>query len=779
MMGLTRTTIVIRLLIGFSLVLLLTMAMGGFAVRTMVELSSLAGNLYDHPFTVTAAIQDLRVDVLTIERLVVNLVHTTKSTDIDIDVGDIAAAEADAQNRLAIVRDRFLGQQDEVIAVARALAQWKAARDVTVALVRAGRMEEALARYKSTDAALADTAEKTLGLIRTFAANKAIAFRQMADQEGTDAIRNSLFALLGLVILGMIAARMITRSIVQPLSQLRDCMTQLSAGELTIAIPNREGNNEIAAMAKALEVFKKSAANLDAQRWVKEGVATVSLAIQKAEGLASFARYTVGSLIPLLEAGIGILHVWNEERGCFELMGSYGHSERRSAQTSFKIGEGLAGQSALEQTPILLDEIPADFIRITSGIGEAVPRVLLAAPIVSRGKVIAVLEIGTFKPFRPTQRALLDEVIPVIAANLEILTRNLRTQALLEKTQQQTEELRVSEEELRAQSDALQAANEELRQKGHALEVQAEELRASEEELHVQHDTIQAANKELRQKTTALEERGAALEIARAEADRRAVELDTASRYKSEFLANMSHELRTPLNSLLILAKVLADNEEGNLTADQVESATVVYDSGNHLLRLINDILDLTKVEAGKMQVVASEIPLDSLTGELQRRFNPLAANRGLALRIEMGEGMPHHLHTDRSKLEQILNNLIGNAIKFTSQGGVTVRMSHPRPSPQLANLGLDPAKTIAIAVIDTGIGIAPADIERVFRAFEQVDGSASREYGGTGLGLTISQKLARLLTCALVRGQVLMALCCSPASSQRTWSTNQARSIS
>ncbi|CAK0745535.1 Histidine kinase [Gammaproteobacteria bacterium] len=743
---LLRTTIAVRLRIVFLLILLLTVAMGGFAIHTMMNLSGLSGKLYNHPFTVTSAILELRADVLDIEQLVANLIHTTKTGDIDSYTGEIAAVEADAQNRLAIVRDRFLGRQEDIIELARALAQWKAARDTTIALIRAGRTTEAIARNDSTDTTLADATRRALDSIRAFAANKAIAFRQMADQEGENAIHYSLIALLILVILSMLITQIITRSIVRPLSELRDCMTQLSSGDLTAEIPNREGNNEISAMAKALEVFKESAVHLDSQRWVKEGVTSTSLALQKAEELASFARHTVSNLVPLLEAGIGVLHIWSEERGRFELMGSYGHTERRSAQTSFKIGEGLAGQCALEQTAIILDEVPADFMRITSGIGEAVPRVLLATPIISRGKVIAVLEIGAFKPFRAAQQALLDEVIPAIAANLEILARNLRTQTLLEKTQQQTEELQVSEEELRIQSDALQAANEELRQKSHALEVQTEELRASEEELHVQHDTIQAANEELRQKGQALEERSLALEAAKREADRRALELDAASRYKSEFLANMSHELRTPLNSLLILAKVLADNEEGNLTEDQVESATVVYDSGNHLLRLINDILDLTKVEAGKMQLVASDVSLASLTGELLRRFNPLAANRELTLRIETDEGMPSHIKTDRNKLEQILNNLIGNAIKFTSRGEVTVHIFRPLSSQHLTTLGLDLEKGFAIAVTDTGIGIAPENTDRIFRAFEQVDGSTSREYGGTGLGLTISQKLAHLM---------------------------------
>jgi CheY-like chemotaxis protein len=743
---LTRSTIVARLIAGFAAMLLVAVIAGTVAIRSMTELSGLAGRLYDHPFTVTNAIMGVKAEILETERAMAAIVRASAPVEIDALAGEIAAAEADAQTHLALVRDRFLGSKDDVAQLSRALARWREARDETIALVRAGRAADAQAKYRDRDLPVLRATQKDLESIRSFAMAKAAEFRKTADKEGADAVREAIIALLVLVGLAMVMARVITRSIVGPLEQLRLCMTDLAQGNLAVEVPNREGTNEVAAMAQALEVFKNSALHLDSQRWVKEGVAKVSVAVQQADSVADFARIAVAELMPLLKAGIGVFYPWNEEHGRFELMGSYGYAERRSASTAFKAGEGLAGQCVLEKAPIVLDEVPADYVRISSGMGEAVPRVVLVAPVVSRGIVLAVLEIGSFRPFTAAERALIDEVLAAIAANLEILNRNLATRTLLEKTRQQAEELQVSEEELRAQSDALQAANEELRQKTQALEVQSEELRASEEELRVQHDALQAANEELQHKTDALEHRGRALEAAQIEANRRAMELDTASRYKSEFLANMSHELRTPLNSLLILAKVLADNEEGNLSTDQIESARIVYDSGSHLLKLINDILDLSKVEAGKMQVTATDIALETLATEIQRRFYPLAANKALALHIDLAADLPRNLHGDRGKLDQILNNLIGNAIKFTPRGKVFVRLYRPGPTRDLTLLGLDPQQTLAVSVNDTGIGIAPKDLDRVFRAFEQVDGSASREYGGTGLGLTISQKLAALM---------------------------------
>ena len=266
-------------------------------------------------------------------------------------------------------------------------------------------------------------------------------------------------------------------------------------------------------------------------------------------------------------------------------------------------------------------------------------------------------------------------------------------------------------------------------------------LRTSEEELRIQREELQAANEELTEKSRGLEMQATLLERARRESDQRALERDTANRYKSEFLSNMSHELRTPLNSMLILARSLRDNDDGNLTADQVESASIIHDSGTALLRLINDILDLSKVEAGKMEVTITDIAFDELAAMLQKRFRLMAQTKGLGLEIMIEPGLPTVMHSDASKLDQILNNLIGNAIKFTEHGGVKVTIRPPTVIPELSV-----SPTVIMEVGDTGIGIPADKIDSVFNAFEQVDGTTSRRYGGTGLGLTISRRLAELL---------------------------------
>jgi CheY-like chemotaxis protein len=741
-----RTRIVTRLSAAFAILLLLTVVMAGLALRTIMVQSDLANDLYSHPFTVSRAILTVRVQVTAIQGAMTALVHARSQTEIDRLATDIAGYEADALSQMDTVHARFLGRSEDVEDILRQLARWRSARDQTIQLMRNGRAAEALARFVGEDGAILKEVETEVEEVRAFSAAKASTFTQSIDDERDSAMGRLLTALAGLVIVGALLSRLMTRGIVTPLHDLRVCMETLSRGDLTAEVPERFNVAEVTAMAGALQVLKDSAVHLDQQRWIKECVGRVSTTVQQADSLGGFGRRAVEAIAPMLGAGVAVFYLRHEESERFDQLAGYGTRDLRSGTASFTAGEGLTGQCIISQATIVLRDLPENYIRISSGTGEAPPRMAMAVPLVLRGKVLAVLELASFVPFTTVQMELLEELRPTLSMTLEILQRNLRTRHLLDMTQQQADELSASEEELRAQSDALQSANEELRLKSETLQQQSEELRVSEEELKAQHDALQVANEELTEKTRILEERGFALEVARREADQRAIDLDMASRYKSEFLANMSHELRTPLNSLLILSKSIADNDEGNLTADQIESAHIVHESGNHLLALINDILDLSKVEAGKMQVKPSEFDLEAFAAAIRRRFAPMAAEKDLGLSVTIATGLPATIISDRGKLEQIANNLVGNAVKFTAAGRVTVEMGPPSVSPAFTATGLDPTATLAVVVTDTGIGIDPQHYDRIFRAFEQVDGSASRQFGGTGLGLAISRQLAQLL---------------------------------
>lgn len=735
-----------RLTLAFSLLLVLVVVLGGLALQSIVNLTTLMNRINEHPLLVIDETQQAKTNAVSIQRDISELALSGSQEDPETLMRNIGRMDQELDAHLGIVRSQYLGPADDVIQLTRALSNWRRLHDERLALERAGGSTDAVAKIERERLAYFLQTENKFQDILNFARAKAKSLREDADAEKQLAIKRLTAVMIALVIIGILSTRLITRSITQPLEVLRRCMRDLAAGDLAVEIPFRNGKSELTDIAVAVQVFKESAGKLESQRWLKSSLSQLSTLLQSATSTLDLFQQTINALVPQLGGGAGVFYLWNEADEHLELLASYGLKKRRHLAVSFKLGEGLVGQCALERKVIILTEVPDDYARIVSGIGEAPPRTVLVAPVLSKNKVLAVIEIGSFLPFSFRQQALIDEALPIIALNLEILERNNRTHALLQQTQRQAEELRASEEELRAQGEQLRMTNDELQAKTGKLQQQAEELRASEEELRAQREQLQATNADLEEKSQGLEQQAKLLDQARAEADQRALERDTASRYKSEFLANMSHELRTPLNSLLILARSLRDNESGNLTDDQVESAEVIHDSGTSLLRLINDILDLSKVEAGKMEIVATEIDLEQFSASLLQRFRLLAETKNLQLSVTTAPDMPKFMRSDSGKLDQIINNLLGNAIKFTEQGSVQVCLKRPDAKEALAATGLPLTDAIAVEVSDTGIGIPTDKLESVFRAFEQVDGSTSRAYGGTGLGLTISRRLAQFL---------------------------------
>lgn len=421
-----------------------------------------------------------------------------------------------------------------------------------------------------------------------------------------------------------------------------------------------------------------------------------------------------------LGSAVGALYV-RERDGSLRRAASYGFSmEAEASPQLFSPTQSLLGQAAAERRRMLVEPIQADYLKVNSGLGEMAPSAVLLMPVSSNGVVNGVVELGL--PAAPDSRAndLLDLVGEDIGDSLAAARYREQLQDALAETQQLNEELQVQQEELRT-------ANEEL-------EEQSRALRASQAMLENQQAELEQTNSQLSERTEALDQRNAALRRVQRDLEDRADELQRASRYKSEFLANMSHELRTPLNSALILAKLLGDNPQGNLSPEQVKFAESIYSSGNDLLTLINDILDISKVEAGKLEIVVENVALDKLAQSLESTFKPLAGEKRLAFRLEMRPGTPPLLVTDRHRVEQILKNLLSNAIKFTDSGEVALVVSAA------------PDGGAVFAVSDSGIGIAPDQQALIFEAFHQADGTTSRRFGGTGLGLSISRDLTRLL---------------------------------
>ena len=729
--------IITRLSLAFSLVLLGTLLLGVMGARTVIQLGDLTADIFQHPFAVVANIHEVRSEIMVAQKVLGSLVRV--ATPAEADKLNQQLREQGRRNdaHLSVVRERFLGNKEEVAQISESLARWRNVRDEIVELVRTGRRAEAIALHDARASPLGEALLKEITDVRDDATARAASFEKEAERTTQQALQNITLVLIVILLSGMALSLLITRGITRPLNELRNRMSRLAEGDLSVEVPYRDLGNELGAMAAAVQVLKEAAQRLEGQRWVKAKTSELATALQTAANVPGFAQIVVSKLVPLLQGGAGVFYQHDPASDSFELSGSWGLKLRPQMSTTYKPGESLVGQCALERRTLVINDVPDDYLRIASGTGESVARTILVAPVMSQNSVLAVLEIAAFQAFSADQQALIDEALPIIAMTLEILQRSENTRLLLEQTQQQAEELRVTEEELRAQSEQIETSNKDLRLNTQALMDQAEALRASEEELKVQSEELQVTNEELAEKTRVLEK-------ARSEADQRALELGTASRYKSEFLANMSHELRTPLNSLLILAQCLSENDEGNLLPDQVESTKVIAESGTHLLLLINDILDLSKVEAGKMEVHAAAITLEELGDALLRRFRRLAESRGLELTVASAD-LPEAIMADPGKVDQILNNLVGNALKFTEHGSVTVHMKQRQ-------------QQLVIEIVDTGIGIAGDKLDSIFQAFEQADGSASRRYGGTGLGLTISRKLAQLMggdvTVASTEGQ-------------------------
>jgi len=440
----------------------------------------------------------------------------------------------------------------------------------------------------------------------------------------------------------------------------------------------------------------------------------------------TLSRNVITSLCKHLEASTGLFYLI-DETGTFRLNGSYAHRRRKNLPAEYRSGEGLVGQVVLEKEEIILTKVPKDYITIESGLGETVPKSILLKPILYEGEVIAVIDMGTLGEFTGEHTLLLDSVSESIAMAIIRTDNRMKLTSSLEEAQALTEELQSQQEELRT-------TNEEL-------EEQTKLLKESEEKLRSQQEELQVSNEELEEKNEMLRRQKDEVDKARGIISEKAEELSLANKYKSEFLANMSHELRTPLNSLLLLAQSLRNNKEGNLTRDQVESASIIYKSGNDLLNLINEILDLSKIEAGRLEIHSDKIHIKDQLASLKASFRHLADEKGLKLSFTIAKGSPDVIHSDSTRMEQVLRNLISNAIKFTEHGSVAVTF---KPEKEIQGLAGD--SFLAVEVKDTGIGIPKDQQLRIFEAFQQGDGSTARNYGGTGLGLSISRQLARLL---------------------------------
>ena len=586
-----------------------------------------------------------------------------------------------------------------------------------------------------------------------------VSFGIIAEIEESEAfaaanqLRNMvIIMLIGMTLLVFFVAARVSNRIVRPISRLSDLAKRAAGGNFDqeIEVKTRNEIGELAGDAnRMLHGLREMTEENRRKDWFETGLGKLNDKMRGDQEPSALGRAIITFLAEYLNARIAAFYIADDSRR-LKLFGSYAFKRRKNLSNEFEFGEGLVGQAALERESITITNVPDDYIAVSSSLGETPPRNILVFPVLFNDEVMGVIELGTFDDFHQRDLDFLNQVSEGIAIAVESAQSRGRVQGLLEQTQ--------------AQSEELETQQEELRQSNEELEEQAEALKASEGRLREQQEELQQTNEELEEKSGALEEqttkleeqkgdiekKNAQLEAARKAVEEKAFDLETSGKYKSEFLANMSHELRTPLNSILLLSGFLSGNKDGRLEDDQVESARAIHSSGTELLALINEVLDLSKVESGKMELVVEDVGLEVFSNAMKREFQPLAEEKEIELLLDLADNLPETIRTDRQRLNQIIKNFFSNAFKFTATGSVTLCVSRPgrgdHATSMCANAGLDPEKSVCLSVVDTGSGIEEGKQKQIFEAFQQADGSTSRKYGGTGLGLSISRELAKLL---------------------------------
>ncbi|MFA6445302.1 MAG: histidine kinase dimerization/phospho-acceptor domain-containing protein, partial [Sterolibacterium sp.] len=701
--------IVNRLMLGFSLILIGVLVLGVMGVRGVVQLSTMTTDIFEHPFRVSTAILTLRADILAEQLDLTRLAYSPSAAQVERVQRTSLEHSAHIDENLASVQESFLGNKGEVAQIKKALAEFRAARDETMALVKSGRATEAIALNNGRVAMLVQDLLKEAGDVLEYAAAKAPELKLAAEHE-RDVAMGIIAVLLVLIVAGGIATTLlITRSVRLSLklatAEIQDLIKggaekartadAIGAGDLSREIHLSEPmqidvedlpKDEVGVLINTAvhlsevqyafdEAFQKMTLSLrlarDRERdrdWLKSGRNELHSAMREEQSSAEMADKLLTFLVEYLHAGVGALYLFDEHIVKLTLTATYAVKKTPRLGDQFRLGEGLIGQAAREQKIICLSDVPPNYLPIGSALGESPPALIAAVPLLHGNRLVGVIEIGAFREFSEFEMKFLEVARETIAIGLDASLSRQRMAELLQESQQLTEELRVQQEE-------LQQSNEELEERAQLLEQQREAIRAKNLE-------IEAASERLLHK---------------------AEELERVSTYKSEFLANMSHELRTPLNSLMILSGLLMQNKDGNLSDKQVEFAATINGAGKDLLNLINDILDLSKVEAGQMQFHSAEMSIPDLCAALRALFEPLAEQKKLAFRVDVDASVPPRFHGDQQRVQQILKNLLANALKFTKHGQVALRVACPdEPENPL------PVPAISFAIADTGIGVSP-----------------------------------------------------------------------
>lgn len=748
-----------KLLIGFSAILAIMVAL------TMIgydRLHYMSGQLdsYQERYTKGRASSGLRGEVNDMARILTTSMLNADTTSVEAQKSEIDAKVVKADEHLKNI-EASLKTAEELQMLSRIENSYTAYlkyQDKVLEMLSAGLFQNANTYRNTEGQAIQNEVLDSLNDLSDYNAFRMTEETNKAQAASDRSIQMvTLIMVIGLL-LGLGVILWVIPSITRGLGTVSMMITSFGNGKMrTIRRIRVKSKDEIGEVAR---VFQRMAEDIEQkqqlersysqaqsdQAWLNANIARVTELLRGVNSLDQVSQTFISEFTPVLGAQYGAVYLKDKNNPNLLVSSAYYAGEDGAVpKESFEIGQGLVGQCALDKLPIKLTEAPDDYISVSSGFGEAHPGYISIYPLLFEDELLGVVEFASFTPLSVLQSELLQQLANNLGVILNNISRRLTVEELLRESQTLTEELQCQSEELQTQQEELRRSNENLEEQTDALKRSEELLQRQQEELEHYNTELVAKTRALQEQVQEVEEKKDEIEQARQQLEKQAMQLAVTSKYKSEFLANMSHELRTPLNSLLILSQLLTENKEGNLTDKQVEFAHTIYMSGADLLKMIDEILDLSKVDAGKMELNHEEIPLVELKTFVKQNFAPLAAKKGLSLRLSFEEPLPDSVYNDSHRLKQILRNLLSNAFKFTSEGFVEFTVSRA-DAKQLPSYLPHEFEYIALSVRDTGIGIPSDKTDIVFEAFQQVDGTTSRKYGGTGLGLSISRELARLM---------------------------------
>jgi len=541
----------------------------------------------------------------------------------------------------------------------------------------------------------------------------------------------------------------LSRSMNQMISNFQSVITQtqrIAQGDLSIDVPVQSDKDVLGnALNMMTSSLRKSKEDKQVQYWLKSGQTQINDIMRGEYDVPVLCKGIIGFVAKYLDCQIGAIYIMNSKEKTLQLISSYAFERRKNISNRYVPGEGLVGQAAIEKQAIIVKEVPKDYVRITSGLGANLPSSLIIYPLILENNVTGVMELGSFSPVTDSDLEFLKSIVEPIAVAIHSAKSRTRLQELLETTKNQSMQLQEQQEELRQSNEELEERTHILQESQAKMQTQQEEMEVQQEELRQTNETLEQQKSLLEKQKISIEEKNNKLEQAQKMIQEKIKEVETASSYKSEFMANMSHELRTPLNSIILLSKLLSDNKHGNLSEKQARFAETVYSCGNDLLNLINEILDLAKVESGKMELHPQDVHITMIAKKMEQLFAPSATEKKLHFEVTINPNLPLHIHTDMQKTEQVIKNLLSNAFKFTSSGKICLKIDWAKNVNDIPS-HMNSDQFIAFQVIDTGEGIPDDKKDIVFEAFRQADGTTKRKYGGTGLGLSIAKEFTRIL---------------------------------